>query len=137
VSLLAYNVARTRAAQPTRRAVAADLVEVNRAELAALRAIAAAALTWADGLTGADPIHDAVRRHRAVLDPDPGYRLAWPDEEPEPVAGINYLPPVGDHVYDRDDPVAPDGEVHDRHTIGYGNRGQTGARWYDANGRAA
>jgi hypothetical protein len=47
--------------------------------LAALEAIATAALAWVDGHTGTQPIHDAVRRHRRVLDPDPGQHLAWPE----------------------------------------------------------
>lgn len=103
--------------------------------LAALEAIAAAAIAWHDGLTGADPIADAVRRHRAVLGPaDPGLHLAWTeaDQDPEPVPGVDYLP-AGEWGYDRVDETEPDSPAHDRHHIGYSDTG----RWYDAAGRAA
>jgi hypothetical protein len=113
--------------------MAADTVTVDAAELAALRAIAAAVIPWYHHLTGADPIADAVRAHRDVLDPDPGLHRAWPeaDEDPEPVAGINYLP-AGEYVYNR---VAEDadGPAHDRHTIGYSDD----HRWYDKAGQVA
>jgi hypothetical protein len=89
----------------------ADTVTIPVAELAALRTVAAAALDWADHRTGADPVLDAVRTHRRVLDPrDPGDYLAWPDQDRdrEPVPGLDYLP-VGTWEYDTD------GEEHGRH----------------------
>lgn len=101
----------------------ADTVTVDATRLAALEAIAAAVQGWADGHTGADPIGDAWRRHRAVLDPDPGQHLAWPeaDDEPEPVPGVNYLPADGDWTYNRVDEEEPDGRDHGRNQIGYGH----------------
>jgi hypothetical protein len=84
--------------------MAADTVQIPVAELAAYRAVAAAALAWENGRTGADPIADAVRRHRRTLDPrDPGEYLAWPeqDQAPEPVPGLDYLPTDDPWTYER------------------------------------
>jgi hypothetical protein len=78
----------------------ADLVTVDAAELAALRALAATVLPWIDGLTGAQPVIDTARRHRPILDPrDPGIRLAWPEQDREPVPGVDYLPADEDRNY--------------------------------------
>lgn len=110
----------------------ADLVTIDANRLAALEAVTAAALTWRDGLTGADPILDAIRAHRAALDTDPGLHLAWPEQDQEPVPGVDYLP-AGEWGYDRVDETEPDSPAHDRHHIGYSDD----YRWYDAAGRAA
>jgi hypothetical protein len=110
----------------------ADTVTIPAAELAALRAVVAAALNWADGHTGADPILDAVRAHRPVLDPrDPRDYLAWPEQDREPVPGVDYLPPAGDRWYTRA-AEDPDGPAYNRHLIGYSD--VDGAHWYDRSG---
>lgn len=108
--------------------------DVTPAELDALRAIAPVLVAWYRGTRSGLDLQDAIREHLAVLaDPDPGLNLAWPEGEREPVAGVDYLPPAGDHVYDRVDEVEPDSAAHDRHTIGYSDTG----RWYDEAGVAA
>jgi hypothetical protein len=109
----------------------ADTVTIPAAELAALRAIAAAALAWADHRTGADPVLDAVNRHRLLIDPRVrGLYLAWP-EPAEPEAGVDYLPPAGDRWYARDAEDA-DGPAHNRHLIGYSD--PDGDHWYNRDG---
>lgn len=116
MSLLLWHVATVRASAPTRQAVAADTIEVTRDRLNALEAIAAAALAWEAGLTGADPILTAVSRHRHTLDPDPGARIAWPETDVEPVPGVDYLPidedrnwvpPQHGGLHDGGDPTSP------------------------------
>jgi hypothetical protein len=95
-----------------------DPILVDAAELAALRALAATVLPWVDGLTGAQPVIDTARQYRPVLDPrDPGIRLAWPEQDREPVAGVDYLPADDQWGYRRDDQPAA-GRVN-HHAIGY------------------
>jgi hypothetical protein len=60
--------------------------------LAALEALAAVALPWYRGRASGLALQDVIRQHLAVLDPDPGRTLAWTKTDPEPVAGVDYLP---------------------------------------------
>jgi hypothetical protein len=99
---------------------------------AALDQLAGIVYQWSLGRRPATDMEQWVRNHPDLVDVDPdGLRRAWIEEDPEPVPGVDYLPPAGDRWYTRDAEDA-DGPAHNRHLIGYSD--VDGDHWYNALG---
>lgn len=85
-------------------------VTVDAAEYAALRAVATSAREWQLGRISGLAHADTIRTHLPALNLAPGRTEAWPEQDPEPVPGVDYAPRIGEWGYARlaeDDDPAP------------------------------